>query len=266
MRLNVRLIGVLAGLMLVALAGRFLLEVAGRSRGGGGRGAGGVLAALLLAGATLWLLGYIGVFFGRLIKAAVSRQREFLADASAVQFTRNPDGIGGALRKIGGLSQTDGLGTRIAHPQAEKLSHLFLGAARPIFVRGLYATHPPLAERIRRIYGRALELVPAPENQLALAMAGGAHPTAAETHPPIARAPGVAFPTALSPVAGLVAEGAAAAERVTEAIGTVNPPKAVDFALNDAHPAVRAVLREAASEATQGDCRGARRRGRAGGR
>ncbi len=118
MRLNMRLIGVLFGLTMVAMAGRFLLEVAGRSRGGSGRGSGGVLAVLFLAGVALWVLGYIGVFFGRLIKAAVSRQREYLADASAVQFTRNPDGIGGALRKIGGLSASDGLGTRIEHPQA----------------------------------------------------------------------------------------------------------------------------------------------------
>ncbi len=131
MRLNLRLIGVLHGLLIVALAGRLLLEVGGRSRGGSSSRSGNAMAILLFAGIALWLLGYIGVFFGRLIKAAVSRQREFLADASAVQFTRNPDGIGGALRKIGGLTETTGLGTRIDHPQAEALSHLFLGAARP---------------------------------------------------------------------------------------------------------------------------------------
>ena len=132
MRLNLRLIGVLHGLLIVAIAGRVLLEVGGRSRGGSSSGrSGNAMAILLFAGIALWILGYIGVFFGRLIKAAVSRQREFLADASAVQFTRNPDGIGGALRKIGGLTETTGLGTRIDHPQAEALSHLFLGAARP---------------------------------------------------------------------------------------------------------------------------------------
>jgi Zn-dependent protease with chaperone function len=128
MRLNLRLIGVLHGLLIVALAGRLLLEIGGRSRGGGSSKGGSAVAVLFLAGLALWILGYIGVFFGRLIKAAVSRQREFLADASAVQFTRNPDGIGGALRKIGGLSEATGLGTRIDHPQAETLSHLFLGA------------------------------------------------------------------------------------------------------------------------------------------
>ena len=148
MRLNLRLIGVLHGLLIVALAGRLLLEVGGRSRGGSSSRSGNAMAILFFAGIALWLLGYIGVFFGRLIKAAVSRQREFLADASAVQFTRNPDGIGGALRKIGGLTETTGLGTRIDHPQAEALSHLFLGAARPSFVRGLFATHPSLEERV----------------------------------------------------------------------------------------------------------------------
>jgi hypothetical protein len=100
-----------------------------------------------------------------MIKAAVSRQREFLADASAVQFTRNPDGIGGALRKIGGLSRSSGagLGSRIAHPNAEQLSHRFLGAARPHLLHGWLATHPPLRERLRRIYVREVELLAAPE-------------------------------------------------------------------------------------------------------
>ena len=171
MKLNLRLIGVLYGLLIVALAGRFLLEIGGRSRGGS-RSSGSAIAVLFAAGLALWILGYIGVFFGRLIKAGVSRQREFLADASAVQFTRNPDGIGGALRKIAGLSEQTGLGTRIDHPQAESLSHLFLGAARPSFVRGLFATHPPLDDRVQRIYGRALPALPAPENAVALALGG----------------------------------------------------------------------------------------------
>ncbi len=172
MKLNLRLIGVLYGLLIVALAGRFLLEIGGRSRGGGDRGSGSAIAVLFAAGLTLWVLGYIGVFFGRLIKAGVSRQREFLADASAVQFTRNPDGIGGALRKIAGLNAETGLGTRIKHPQAEALSHLFLGAARPVFVRGLFATHPSLDDRLRRIYGRAVAPLPAAENAVALALGG----------------------------------------------------------------------------------------------
>ena len=95
-------------------------------------------------GLVLFLIGSVGVFFARLIKAAVSRQREFLADAAAVQFTRNPDGIAGALKKIGGLEY----GARLHSPKAEEASHLFFGNA---FKGQWFATHPPLIERIRRI-------------------------------------------------------------------------------------------------------------------
>jgi len=123
MRLNLRLIGVLFGLMMIAMAGRFMMEV-----GRGGRDS-KAATGIAVVGVALWLVGYVGVFCGRLIKAAVSRQREYLADSSAVQFTRNPDGIGGALRKIGGLTGAGTLGTEIRHPHAETLSHLFLGAA-----------------------------------------------------------------------------------------------------------------------------------------
>ncbi len=246
MRLNLRLIGVLHGLLIVAIAGRLLLEVGGRSRGGSSSGRGGsAIAILFFAGVALWILGYIGVFFGRLIKAAVSRQREFLADASAVQFTRNPDGIGGALRKIGGLSETSGLGTRIDHPQAEALSHLFLGAARPTFVRGLFATHPPLEERVQRIYGRKQAFLPAPENAVALAM-GGQDPA-----PPSER-PRAAGSNALSPVAGLVAAaagGTASHAEIAAAVGTVTPPAQRDFALDDEQRATVGTLRAAASDA-----------------
>ncbi len=245
MRLNLRLIGVLHGLLIVALAGRLLLEVGGRSRGGSSSRSGNAMAILFFAGIALWLLGYIGVFFGRLIKAAVSRQREFLADASAVQFTRNPDGIGGALRKIGGLTDTTGLGTRIDHPQAEALSHLFLGAARPSFVRGLFATHPSLEERVRRIYGRKQAFLPAPDNALALAMSGHDAVPARE----LPQAPGL---NALSPVAGLVAAAAggdAAQREIAAAVGTVAPPGHREFALDESQRATVATLRGAANDA-----------------
>ena len=99
-----------------------------------------------LVGLALYVLGYIGVFFGNLIKAAVSRQREFLADASAVQFTRNPDGIAGALKKIGAVPK----GPASAPPRPQEASHLFFGDAVGHFL-GFFATHPPLVERIRRI-------------------------------------------------------------------------------------------------------------------
>jgi hypothetical protein len=258
MRLNMRLIGVLFGLTMVAMAGRFLLEIAGRGRGGSDRGGG--IAVVALAGVTLWVLGYIGVFFGRLIKAAVSRQREFLADASAVQFTRNPDGIGGALRKIGGLGAAEGLGTRIDHPRAESLSHLFLGAARPAFVSGLFATHPPIEERVRRVYGRKLEFLPAPEDRVALALEGRSAARAELPPIPFVAAPhaaGVAgpasatFPDALSPVAGLVTASAAAAAQITEAVGKVGLPRSRDLALDDAQRATLAALRSAAADGSR---------------
>src|SRR4029453_4387920 len=102
--------------------------------------------ALGVLGFGLIAIGYAGTFCGNLIKAAVSRQREFLADASAVQFTRNPDGIAGALKKIGALED----GSHIRAPEAEEASHLFFGDAVGHFL-GFFATHPPLVERIRRI-------------------------------------------------------------------------------------------------------------------
>ena len=261
MKLNLRLIGVLYGLLIVALAGRLLLELGGRSRGGGGRASGSAIAVLFAAGLTLWVLGYIGVFFGRLIKAGVSRQREFLADASAVQFTRNPDGIGGALRKIAGLSEQTGLGTRINHPQAEALSHLFLGAARPAFARGIFATHPTLDDRLRRIYGHAVTPLPAAEDAVALAL-GGLAPSEPKRAPsPIqfvpsataavdrVRPPG-SLPDSSSPLAGLVSLGAVPAA-VTAHIGTARPARYRDFALDDAQRSLVESLRRAATDATR---------------
>jgi Zn-dependent protease with chaperone function len=135
MRLNLRMVGLLSGLTLVASAGRGLLR-AGRGRQRGG-------LPLLAAGAALWLVGSIGVLCGRLIKAAVSRHREFLADASAVQFTRNPLGLAGALRKVATAP--------LEHPSAEPLAHLFIAAPLQRLASGWWATHPPIAERIRRL-------------------------------------------------------------------------------------------------------------------
>ena len=101
-----------------------------------------------MLGLGVFALGLVGAFFGRLIMAAVSRQREYLADASAVQFTRNPDGIGGALKKIGGLAE----GSRIGNPQAAEAGHMFFANAfAGSGLAGLLATHPPLVERIRRL-------------------------------------------------------------------------------------------------------------------
>ncbi len=129
MRFNLRLIGLLHGILLLALIGQILMRMTGRSnysyrssQGDGDRRDSSALVFFLL-GLALLVIGFVGVFFGRLIKCAISRQREFLADASAVQFTRNPDGIGGALKKIGGLAE----GSRIENPNAEEACHLFFG-------------------------------------------------------------------------------------------------------------------------------------------
>ena len=140
MRLNLRLMGIIFGILCLAIIGRVLLQTA--RVGGRGRGQN----PLPLLGLLLLVIGYIGVFFGRLIQAAVSRQREFLADASSVQFTRNPGGITGALKKIGGLGET---GSRLSHAHAEELSHMFFGNGVSEPFIGLLETHPPLAERIR---------------------------------------------------------------------------------------------------------------------
>lgn len=145
MRLNLRLIGVLNGILILGILGYYLLYSGSFSRGrrNNNQGAGAMLALAI----GLIVIGFAGTFFGGLIKAAVSRQREFLADASAVQFTRNPDGIAGALKRIGGLES----GSKIKNPGAPEVSHAFFAQGVSGFVLGLSATHPPLRERIQRI-------------------------------------------------------------------------------------------------------------------
>jgi Zn-dependent protease with chaperone function len=141
MRLSLRLIGVLAGITVLSVIGRSLWYV------GGGRGRdddnNGATLALGALGLVILAAGWIGVFFGRLIKAAVSREREYLADASAVQFTRQTDGLTGALKKIGGLEA----GSRLDSPKTENVSHMLFGPGMKF--SGLYATHPPLLKRIQ---------------------------------------------------------------------------------------------------------------------
>ena len=141
MRLNIRLMGVLNGILIIGLAGYYILR-ATRGRGRG-KGAGGILGLAI----GLMIIGFAGTFFGGLIKAAVSRQREYLADASAVQFTRNPGGIAGALKRIGGLEY----GSKVENPGAPEVSHAFFAQGMSGFMQGLSATHPPLAKRIKRI-------------------------------------------------------------------------------------------------------------------
>lgn len=140
MRLNVRLIGLVAGIMGLATLGSFLMRVRVRSRD---KGSGQVV----VLGVALLAIGYLGALFGRLIQAAISRQREFLADAAAVQFTRLPDGLAGALKKIGALAA----GSRVASPRAGEAAHLFFSNALSAGLSSLFSTHPPLVERIRAL-------------------------------------------------------------------------------------------------------------------
>jgi Zn-dependent protease with chaperone function len=152
MRLNIRLMGLIHGIMVIALIGWMILRNMGggsssRSSGGGKKDGGGVIAILIVAAGML-VIGGIGMFFGQLIQAAVSRQREYLADASAVQFTRNPSGIADALKKLILLTRPYSMNTA----QAREAGHLFFGnVSKPSFLTGLLATHPPLEDRIKAI-------------------------------------------------------------------------------------------------------------------
>jgi len=183
MQLNIRLIGLLHGILIIGILGYFILRMTAFSGGRRSRsrqeGSGLPLVAL---GAGLIAVGFFGTLFGNLIKAAVSRQREFLADASAVQFTRQPTGLAGALKRIGGAIT----GSTIQSPNAPEASHMFFGRATS-GLSGLFSTHPPLAERIRRIEpswdGTLPEGSPAPSAPPSVAgvsaFAGGAAPEGA---------------------------------------------------------------------------------------
>ncbi|MDY6945639.1 MAG: M48 family metalloprotease, partial [Pseudomonadota bacterium] len=137
MRLNIRLMGLLFGLLVIAMLGRTVLRLTS-----GGRDSKKAFPIVVVALAVL-LIGYIGLFFGRLIQAAVSRSRESLADASAVQFTRDPTGLRGALIKIGALSG----GSKIANPEVEEVAHMLFAPGMSRF----FATHPALEERLKAI-------------------------------------------------------------------------------------------------------------------
>jgi len=141
MRLNIRLIGILFGILVIAIIGRKFLRNAYLFSGGNRRNNG--TAAVLLIAVGLVVLGYIGLFFGRWIKSGIARQREYLADASAVQFTRDPNGIGGALKKIAAASA----GSQLDH-ESEEYSHMLFGAGS---TARMFATHPPILQRIRAV-------------------------------------------------------------------------------------------------------------------
>jgi Zn-dependent protease with chaperone function len=140
MRLNIQLMGAIFGLLVIAIIGRLVFNFA--PRGGNDRDRRGGLGWVGV-GLAAMVLGYLGLLAGRMLQAAVSRQRERLADASAVQFTRNTTGLKGALMKIAALEE----GSKFVAADAEQVAHM-------LFAPGLdriFATHPPLLERIREL-------------------------------------------------------------------------------------------------------------------
>ncbi|ELA8199112.1 TPA: M48 family metallopeptidase [Vibrio parahaemolyticus] len=149
MRLNTRMIGALFGITCIAHFGHLILDNSNstrhvsRSSSDSNKG----FAVIILIAIVCLVLGWLGTLFGNMIKAAISRQREFLADASAVQFTRNDQGIAGALKKIGSNVQGSTLNTKAS----DEMSHMMFGQSKLSGFSGLFATHPPLDERIRRI-------------------------------------------------------------------------------------------------------------------
>ena len=143
MRLNSWLIGVLFGILATSVIGRVLMEsLRGVRVSGGKKGGGGIVLLIFLSGLALWAIGSIGVLFARLIQASVCRQREYLADASAVQFTRNPLGLAGALKRIGAMCRWSSLSCS----SRDELAHLLFSAASRS--ESFFATHPPLLKRI----------------------------------------------------------------------------------------------------------------------
>ena len=224
MRINLRLMGLIHGILVIALTGRLVMRLAASSsdtRSSSSKNGNGALA-ILAGGIALLIIGSIGYFFGQLIKAAISRQREFLADASAVQFTRNPDGLGSALKKLGGGSTR----SMVGHPRTNEASHMFFGNAVTAPFMGLLATHPPLNERIRAIDPHW----------------DGSFPAASEQ--PIALRSEARAAPATALVSALAGSGRrVAADEVVARIGTVSPSQ-VEFGA-----AIRASLPEALAAA-----------------
>ena len=137
MRLNVQLMGWVFGLFVIGLIGRLIVQFSPRSDRRDSN------VAFIALGFAIIVLGYVGMLAGRILQAAVSRQRERLADASGVQFTRNPQGLKGALVKIAALPE----GSALVAADGEQTAHMFFADA----LSRVFATHPPILERIREL-------------------------------------------------------------------------------------------------------------------
>ncbi len=150
MRLNIRLIGILNGILVIHLLGMLLIRSQLYMRiggGGGGRNKGQAVLVMMAFGLLLTVIGWLGVLFGRMIQAAVSRQREFLADAAAVQYTRNPEGLARALAKIKHHYE----GSTIKDAHAAEMSHLFFSTGQKTWLNSILATHPPIDKRLEAL-------------------------------------------------------------------------------------------------------------------
>ncbi|MET4570508.1 M48 family metalloprotease [Rhodanobacter soli] len=239
MRLNIRLMGLLFGILVLAIVGRRVIWFGGSgNRRGGGQ--------VWLIGLALMVVGYIGYFFGRLIQAAVARSRESLADASAVQFTRQTDGIAGALKKIAIFAE----GSTLQVANKQEVAHMLFGEAGTF--NALFATHPPLLQRIRALEPGFRE------EELARLAASLQHPTATASATPIADkpaatqgvVPGMAMPSALPAVlaGGAVVGGTASAPRFQRAASVRQAmPSALTGAVQQPESALAVMLALATS-------------------
>lgn len=230
MRLNIRLAGFLHGILLIGLIGRGLVQAGGHGAGRRGRDS----FAFILVGAGLVATGSFGTLFANLIKAAVSRQREFLADAAAVQFTRNPQGIAGALKRIGAA----GIQGLLVHPRAPEMSHAYFTQGVSSFLGRLAATHPPLETRIRRLEplwnGRFVEAL------------GANEPPGSGKAQATSPASGLASPTGASLAASA---GSGLAQATQAAIDQIGRPDETHLhyaqtLIGELHPALRWAARE----------------------
>ncbi|MEO7051151.1 MAG: M48 family metallopeptidase [Rhodanobacter sp.] len=232
MRLNIRLMGLLFGILVLAIVGRRVIWFGGgrssRRDGGGGQ--------VWMIGLALIVVGYIGYFFGRLIQAAVARSRESLADASAVQFTRQTGGIAGALKKIAILSE----GSQLQVANKQEVAHMLFGEAGSF--NALFATHPPLLQRIRALEPgfREEELAQLTESMRRAAEAPPAAAPAGAPRGPLG-VPGMSLPPVLPViVAGAAAAGASAFQRAAQVQQAV--PAALAAAVQQPESALAVML------------------------
>ncbi|MBV8062311.1 MAG: M48 family metallopeptidase [Nevskia sp.] len=251
MRLNIRLMGLLFGILVLGVVGGKILQYGPGDRRGG--------APLMVVALGLFAIGYIGVFFCRLIKAGISRQREYLADASAVQFTRQAGGIAGALKKVAGINQ----GSRLHSTHGEEVAHMLFGDG--LGYSALFATHPPVLKRIKLLDPdfNPLQLAtlagpwnepgyaPDGEEHAVLAdFAGSPAPAAAPSPPPLPPA-GAALDFAPAALAARVAQPGTGHYDCAAVLHQALPPTLLDAAHDQdrAVPLICALLLDPAAEA-----------------